>query len=49
MFCYFGPFLSFRPPDDPKKQNFGKLKKIPGGIIILLMCTINDSHMMYGS
>ena len=25
------------------------MKKIPGGIIILHICTINDDHMMYGS
>ena len=33
----------------PRKPKFWKIKKIPGGIIILLMCTINDKHMMYGS
>ena len=25
------------------------MKKIPGGIIILNMSTINENHMMYGS
>ena len=25
------------------------MKKMPGDIIILHMCTINDNHMMYGS
>ena len=37
------------PPNNPKNQNFEKLKKRPGGIIILHMCTINDNHMMYSS
>ena len=34
---------------DPENQNFEKMKKTPEDIIILDMCTINDSHMMYGS
>ena len=51
-------FLSFRtiscpftplPPKNPKYQNFEKLKKLPGDIIILHWCNINDNHMMYGS
>ena len=25
------------------------MKKMPGDIITLHMCTINDNHMMYGS
>ena len=32
-----------------KNQNFQKKKKISGDIIILLLCTTNDGHMMYGS
>ena len=42
-------FCPFAPPNNPKYQNFEKLKKTPGDIIILRMCTINDNHMMYGS
>ena len=34
---------------NPENQNFEKMKKIPGYIIILHMHTINDKHMMYGS
>ena len=34
---------------DPEKQNFEKMKKAYEDIIILQMCTINDSNMMYGS
>ena len=32
-----------------KIKIFKKLKKTPGDIIILKICTINDKHMMYGS
>ena len=39
-------FLPFYPPNKPKNQNF-KIKKKPGDIIILHMCTTNDNHMMY--
>ena len=42
-------FLPFYPPNNPKNQNFEKMKKMPGDIIILHKCTINDNHMMYGS
>ena len=42
-------FLPFYTPNNPKNQNFEKLKKMPWDIIILNMCTINDNHMMYGS
>ena len=49
IFCHFGPFFALLPPKTPKIQNFEKMKKNPEDIIILHMCTINDSHMMYGS
>ena len=42
-------FLLFYPLNNPKNQNFQKMKKKPGDIITLHMCTINDNHMMYGS
>ena len=32
-----------------KNQNFEKMKKIPGDIITLHLCTTNDNHMMYAS
>ena len=48
-FVIFDCFLPFHPSNKLKNQNFEKLKKIPGDIIILHMCTINDNHMMYGS
>ena len=42
-------FLPFYPPNNPENQNFEKMKKVCGHIIILHMCTINENHMMYGS
>ena len=49
FFVILDHFLPFYPPTNPKNQNSEKLKKGPGDIIILHMCTINDNHMMYGS
>ena len=48
IFCHSGPFFALLPPYDPENQDFLKMKKAPEDIIILQMCTINDSHMMYG-
>ena len=49
-------FLPFNPaplpppsPNNLKNQHFKKMKKKPGDITILRMCTKNDNHMMYGS
>ena len=42
-------FLPFYPPNNSKNQNFEKLKKTPGDIIILHMCTTNENHMVNGS
>ena len=42
-------FLLFYPPNNLKNENFEKLRKTPGDIIILHMCTINYNYMMYGS
>ena len=33
---------------DPENQNVEKMKKMPGDIIILDMCTIHDNHIMHG-
>ena len=50
FFCHFGLiFLPFYPPNNPKSQNFEKMKKRPGDIIISHMCTINHNDTMYGS
>ena len=41
-------FFHFYFPNNPKNQNFERMKKTPRDII-LHMCTINNNHMMYGS
>ena len=46
-------FYPFTPPPSPplnnsENQNFEKLKKAPGAIIILHMCTKNHKHLMSG-
>ena len=38
---YFCPFTP--PPNNPENQNFEKMRKIPGDII-LHICTINENH-----
>ena len=48
LFCHFEPFLAFLP-QNPKNQNFEKIKKIPRDIIILQVRNINDNYMIYGS
>ena len=47
IFCYFGSFFALLPPNNSQNKNSEKMKKIPGDIIILQMCTINGNHMMY--
>ena len=49
FFVILDHFLPFDPPNNPKNQNFEKMKKMPGDIIILHLCSINDNHMMLGS
>ena len=49
FFVILDHFLHFYPPNNPKNQNFEKMKKLPQDIIIFHMCTINDNHMMFGS
>ena len=49
FFIILDCFLLFYPPNNPKNQNFEKMKKTPGDIIILHMCTKNYDQMMYSS
>ena len=44
-----GHFLPFYSPNSLKNQNFEKMKKTPGDIIILHKCTKNHDHMLYCS
>ena len=48
FFCHSGSFFALCPMN-PENQNFGKMRKPPGDIIILHMCTVIDNHMMYGT
>ena len=42
--------LPFYPISKPQNWNLEKVKKKPGDIILLHICTINEDHiMMYGS
>ena len=47
--CYFSFWAIFCLLTPPKNQNFGKMKRIPGDIIILHKCTRNYDQIMYGS
>ena len=48
-FSFWSIFCSFTAQNSPKNQNFKKLKKIAGDIIILHKCTKNYDHMLYCS
>ena len=45
----WGYFLPFYPPNNPKNENFKKMKKAPEDIIILHMCTKYHGHILYCS
>ena len=50
--CYFSLWAIFFPfyhPNSPKNQNFKKMEKMPGDIIILDKRTKNHDHMLYCS
>ena len=51
IFCHFRLFFFPFTPLTTSKIKILKKKtnKKTGDIIILLMCTINENHMMYGS
>ena len=48
IFVILGHCLPFYPPNSPKNEN-KKMKKHPGDIIILQMCTKNHDHRLYCS
>ena len=48
-FVILNHFLPFYSPNNPKNQNFEKLIKSFGDIIILDKCAKNYDQMMYGS
>ena len=45
----FGLIFALYPANSPKNQNLKKMKRTPGDIIILHMCTKNYDQIMYGS
>ena len=47
--CYFGPFFTLLPHEQPKKTKFWKNVKKTGDIIILHKCTKSHDHMLYCS
>ena len=49
FFAILDHFLPFDPPNNPKNQNFEKIKISAGDIIILNLSTTNDNHMIHGS
>ena len=49
IFCHYGPFLLFYPPNNLQNQSFENMKRALGDVIILHMCTKSDIHIMYGS
>ena len=49
FFVILDHFLHFYPPNNPKNQKFGKMRKPSRDIITLNVCTINNNHIMYGS
>ena len=48
-FCHFGLFFVLLLPNNPENQNFERMKKTPGDIIILHKCTKNHDHGLYCS
>ena len=47
ILCHFGSFFALLPPsNNPKNQNFLKMKKTPGNIVILHKRPTNGNHMM---
>ena len=49
FFIILGQFLLFTPSMIQKNKILKTMKKVPGNIIILHVCTINEDHMIYYS
>ena len=47
IFCHSGLLFVLLPPMDPENQNFEKINKTLEDIIILQMCTINQSYDLW--
>ena len=49
LFVILGLFLPFYTTNNLENQNFEKMEKNPGDVIIFHKCTINENYMMHGS
>ena len=49
FFVALDRFLPFYPTNNPRNQNFEKVKKMPRDIIILHKCTKNHDHRLHCS
>ena len=47
LFFILGYFFALLPPNNPKNENFKKMKKALGDIINLHNCTKNHDHVLY--
>ena len=50
IFCHFRPFFALltpSPSNNPKNQNFEKMKKASGDVIVLNLSNKKHDHMMY--
>ena len=47
FFVILGYFLPFYPPNNLENENFEKMKKSPGDIIILNMSATNENHIVW--
>ena len=47
--CFLLFYTTPPPSNNPNNQNFVKMKKAPGGIIILHRCSKNENNMINGS
>ena len=49
FFIILDHFLPSDPPNNLKNQNFEKMKKTPGDIILLQLSITNNNHVIYSS
>ena len=49
IFVILDRFLPFSPHNNLKNQDFEKMKKRPGDIIISHKCNKSHDHILYGS
>ena len=48
-FCHFAPFFALNLPNNPENQNWEKMKKEFGDVIILHICIKDHHYKMYAS